>query len=104
MRTDYEPYINDSNETERVKVKVSEYRQLIWDRMDYARLTETIGMIEDVLVKRAKVINSDVAYSELGLTDIAEIFRHRHPQDYREIKAQILQEKGTKNANPGRNG
>ena len=102
MSMELEPYICDSNET--VRVKVSEYRQLIWDRMDYARLTETIGMIEDVLVKRAKVANSYVIYSELGLTDISEILKHRHPQDYREIEAQILQEKGAKNANPGRNG
>lgn len=101
MSMELEPYICDSNET--VRVKVSEYRQLIWDRMDYARLTETIGMIEDVLVKYAKVMNADVAYSEHGLTDISEIFRHRHPQDYREIKAQILEKKGAKNANPGRN-
>ena len=102
MSMELEHYVEETNET--VRVKVSEYKQLIWDRMEYARLVETIGMIEDVLVKRAKVINSDVAYSELGLTDIAEIFRHRHPEDYREIKAQILHEKGAKNANPRRNG
>ena len=102
MSMELEHYVEETNET--VRVKVSEYKQLIWDRIEYARLVETIGMIEDVLVKRAKVINSDVAYSELGLTDIAEIFRHRYPEDYREIKARILEEKGAKNANPGRNG
>ena len=102
MSMELEHYVEETNET--VRVKVSEYKQLIWDRMDYARLLETISMIEDVLVKRAKVINSDVAYSELGLTDIAGILRHRHPQDYGEIKAQVLEEKGTKNANSGRNG
>ena len=101
MSMELEHYSCDSNET--VVVKVSEYRQLIWDRMDYARLVETIGMIEDVLVQRAKANNSDVAYSELGLAEIAGIFRHRHPQDYREIKARILEKKGAKNANPGRN-
>ena len=101
MSMELEHYVEETNET--VRVKVSEYKQLIWDRMEYARLVETIGMIEDVLVKRAKVANSYVIYSELGLTDISEILKHRHPQDYGEIEAQILEKKGTKNANPGRN-
>ena len=101
MSMELEHYVEEANET--VRVKVSEYKQLIWDRIEYARLVETIGMIEDVLVKRAKVANSYVIYSELGLTDISEIIKHRHPEDYRELEARILEKKGSKNANPGRN-